>query len=299
MPAINAFAFFIYNLPIVGKRLLSRWYWNDNGAVILLYHQIDSQTFEKHVRWLKKYGKIISIDTLVERIERRQNLENSVVITFDDGWKSNYTEVLPVVKKYNVPIIVYLVSDTVGTEIEFWWVTGNNLRATLTSTQGEVLDSDYYEAIPNKQKNAEIREAMERLQYSAQARCALLLPEIKEMLDSNLVTFGSHSKSHPNLKMTEPEEAAEEIIGSKTSLESQLKVKIAHFAYPHGSYSKPHIDILKDGGYASAVTVLPQLNSVQADLYQLGRIQVVPQASEYTLTMMISGLWHLLGLDVV
>ena len=117
------------------------------------------------------------------------------------------------------------------------------------------------------------------------------------MIKSELVTFSSHSRTHPYLNMAEQEEAEEEIIGSKGDLESKLKVDVAHFSYPHGSYNESDIEMLKGGGYVSAVTIAPGVNSIQADPYQLKRVFVDPRASEYTLAMMITGLWHLMGLN--
>lgn len=45
--------------------------------------------------------------------------EKSVVLTFDDGYTDNYTELLPILKKYNVKATVYIIGDLVGNHPEY------------------------------------------------------------------------------------------------------------------------------------------------------------------------------------
>ena len=48
-------------------------------------------------------------------------------------------------------------------------------------------------------------------------------------------TIGAHTASHPKLSNISEEELRDEIINSADILESELKVKIRHFAYPFGT----------------------------------------------------------------
>ncbi len=45
--------------------------------------------------------------------------EKSVVLTFDDGYTDNCTELLPILKKYNVKATVYIIGDLVGNHHEY------------------------------------------------------------------------------------------------------------------------------------------------------------------------------------
>ncbi len=45
----------------------------------------------------------------------------AVSITFDDGWKNNYTNAFSVIKKYNIPVYIFLVSDFINSKYFLSW----------------------------------------------------------------------------------------------------------------------------------------------------------------------------------
>ena len=59
--------------------------------------------------------------------------------------------------------------------------------------------------------------------------------EIKEMSQAG-ITFGSHTRTHPNLTAVSPRAAEDELVGSKQSIEDALGVAVDAFAYPYGAY---------------------------------------------------------------
>jgi peptidoglycan/xylan/chitin deacetylase (PgdA/CDA1 family) len=58
---------------------------------------------------------------------------------------------------------------------------------------------------------------------------------IKEMQESGLVEFGSHTMNHPNLEKIPLDDAEWEVRESKKQLEDKLKTEICAFAYPYGA----------------------------------------------------------------
>src|SRR5215208_3627556 len=81
---------------------------------ILCYHNFNPtlpgsmslkpKRLEEQIKWLKDNGfNIIPLKTAVDYLEgKRSSLPpKSIVITADDGWKSVYTYLLPLVRKYN------------------------------------------------------------------------------------------------------------------------------------------------------------------------------------------------------
>ena len=60
-------------------------------------------------------------------------------------------------------------------------------------------------------------------------------PDLREMADSGLVEFGSHTMRHRNLAQAPLEEARWELEESKHRLEDMLGHEIPFFAYPYGA----------------------------------------------------------------
>ncbi len=92
---------------------------------MLLYHSVDDsgsvisislQQFKEQMRYLKNSGyETISLDRYVGYVMGLSNFpEKSVVITFDDGFKNNYTEAFPLLKKYGFTATVFISTDHVG-----------------------------------------------------------------------------------------------------------------------------------------------------------------------------------------
>lgn len=94
---------------------------------VLLYHdficeisennQIDFnyvnsvQSFEENIKTLIENGyTIISL----EEINKEDLPQKPIVITFDDGYYSNYEYIYPILKKYNTKASIFIVTDKIG-----------------------------------------------------------------------------------------------------------------------------------------------------------------------------------------
>ena len=90
------------------------------GAVILLYHHVAEDTppsttispadFEAHLSYLRDNGfTVVGLDRAIESLRSNQALpEKSVVITFDDGYSSIYSEAFPLLQSYGYPFTLFL-----------------------------------------------------------------------------------------------------------------------------------------------------------------------------------------------
>ncbi|MBN1499386.1 MAG: polysaccharide deacetylase family protein [Spirochaetes bacterium] len=88
---------------------------------VLLYHNIDgkgpfsvtSEQLREQFLYLKKNGvKVVPLADLLNRLENPVPFDgNVVVITFDDGYKSMYSKLLPIVKEFNYPVTLFVYLD--------------------------------------------------------------------------------------------------------------------------------------------------------------------------------------------
>ena len=97
------------------------------GLPVLMYHKIDSSIppdhlnvrcdqFEKQLQFLnsRKYSTI-SFGQLLDYVRTGIPLPpRPVMITFDDGYKNNFTQMYPLLKKYNCLGNIYLVSSFIN-----------------------------------------------------------------------------------------------------------------------------------------------------------------------------------------
>jgi peptidoglycan/xylan/chitin deacetylase (PgdA/CDA1 family) len=108
-----------------------QWYLQGPGEVIvpiLLYHHIAvlqneniyyvlPAAFERQMNLLHEWGyTTISVELMVRAIKEGAELPpKPIILTFDDGSETIYTNALPIMQKYNFTGTVYLVYNYVGT----------------------------------------------------------------------------------------------------------------------------------------------------------------------------------------
>jgi peptidoglycan/xylan/chitin deacetylase (PgdA/CDA1 family) len=115
--------------------------WNPSGVEsrgyqlvpILCYHNIGVQTkgrllmaasaFEEQMRYLKREGyHVITLKQFLEYTALRQQLpRKTVVLTFDDGWKSFKEFAYPLLKELGFPATLFIYTDFIGARIALSW----------------------------------------------------------------------------------------------------------------------------------------------------------------------------------
>jgi len=93
---------------------------------VLVYHNfsktksdktaVGQDNFEAQMKYLKQNGfHVVSIDQLLDFIDYKEQLpEKSIVITFDDAWRSIFDIALPILIKYNFPATFFIYTDFIG-----------------------------------------------------------------------------------------------------------------------------------------------------------------------------------------
>lgn len=96
------------------------------------YMQTTQKVFEEQISGLLKYGyKIIDYDDLIAYNKGEKKLPKHVcLVDFDDGYIGNYTIAANIIKKYNIPVTIFIVDNLVGTEGYMSWNQIRELKQT-------------------------------------------------------------------------------------------------------------------------------------------------------------------------
>lgn len=96
------------------------------------YMQTTKKVFEEQISGLLKWGyKVIDYDDLIAYDKGEKKLPKHVcLIDFDDGYVGNYTIAADIIKKYNIPVTIFVVDNLVGTEGYMTWDQIRELKKT-------------------------------------------------------------------------------------------------------------------------------------------------------------------------
>ncbi len=299
--AVLYYSGLIYLYRKISSKLVRR-----NDIKILAYHKISDDLpnylglnttiagFEKQIRYLKQHYNVISLSDAVDLIQSGEKLsEDVVVITFDDGYKDNYTNAFPIIKKYNIPVTIFLAAGLIGSKRNLWF---GNITEMLTGTTKNSIDLEIfglgkYPIDRLKQKEKAIitiikyakklrKEEIQSLIKCISEKLEINYSESEQMLSwdeiiemkKNGVSFGTHTMTHTILTNISLKESEYEIVESKRLIEERLKAKVSFLSYPNGSaadFNKEIIKILKDNGFSCACTLVSGANNT--DLFALKR----------------------------
>lgn len=94
------------------------------------------------MEYLQKGYTFISIDQLPNLISHFTffNSHRFVCITFDDGYRDNYTLAYPLLKRLEVPFTVYVSTGFIDNRLPMWWYPGENLG--ISTDELRALDAD-------------------------------------------------------------------------------------------------------------------------------------------------------------
>jgi peptidoglycan/xylan/chitin deacetylase (PgdA/CDA1 family) len=209
--------------------MLKKWLIGKT-PIVIMYHSIghpggfsniSEKRFEEHVRWISRNCKVVETDDILPISGNKKK----VALTFDDGLSSFYENAIPIIKKYNVPATLFILSEMVK-------------KNTKTKTERII-----------KKRLSTPEEIMGR-------------EEIFEIKKEKIITIGSHTATHPKLPKLESEkDVIEEVKGSKVDIENEMDVDITCFSYPHSKYdvrshravSEVYLNAVRGGGETSVI----------------------------------------------
>lgn len=268
-------------VPFLFREILQR-----KKVSIVMLHDPAPEMAERTFRFLARHYHIISLDEFLEAHrggDAGRLPAKALIITLDDGHIGNY-RLLPVIKKLNIPVTIFLCAGIINTRRQYWFqyqYPGLSKPALKQMTNRERLEALARAGFRPEQEWAEPR--------------ALNATQIQEM--TPYVNFQGHTVFHPCLPKCDGAEAFHEIAGCREILEQNFHLNINAMAYPNGDYSERDIELIKQAGYACAITVDYGFNSIHTDPYRLRRLSLDDTDNIDAVAVKASGAWtYLLNL---
>ena len=227
-------------------------------TVIFCYHrlvdkirypgtEITPAAFEAQMKELKDRGiTVIGMQDLLAWRRGEKNIPpRCAVITFDDGWKSQYEVAWPIMKKFGYPLTLFIYTEGVrggllgGGEAITW--------EQLADMRDNGVDIEAHTAT-----HQDLREG------------------------HNIMVFAPGAK-RTKKKLTGPEYEQwlqSEVVAPKQLLEQRLGIKVNCFAVPFGNYNEHVKEMARNAGYEAMFTVYGQPITFSSPLDSLGRYAI-------------------------
>jgi peptidoglycan/xylan/chitin deacetylase (PgdA/CDA1 family) len=231
-------------------------------ACILVYHRIADvgfldrtvddwnvppDMFERQIASLAKFAEIVPLPDLPGKLRLLSCPARPLVaLTFDDGYANFCTQALPILRRYQAPATVFVVTSLIGQP------------GPLPFDRWSLKHSD---------------------RVSPEVWRSLNWAEIETCLESGLVTVGGHSHRHRKGLQATHAELVAEAEESRAVLSSRLgEAGSRAYAYPYGSrrlgYVPPaYVEAVRAAGYELAVTTDLGLADGASDPYLLPRVE--------------------------
>jgi peptidoglycan/xylan/chitin deacetylase (PgdA/CDA1 family) len=210
--------------------------------------EITPAAFEAQMKELKDRGiTVISMQDLLAWKRGEKNIPpRCAVVTFDDGWKSQYEVAWPIMKKYGYPFTMFIYTEG---------VRGGSLGG------GEAIT---WEQLADMRDNGVDIEA-----HSATHQ------DLRE--GHTIMVVANPGGKRARTKLTGPQYeqwVQNEVVGSKQLLEQRLGIKVNCFAVPFGNYNEHVKELARNASYEAMFTVYGQPITFTSSLDSIGRYAI-------------------------
>jgi len=209
--------------------------------------EITPADFEAQMKQLKDSGiTVISMQDLLAWKRGEKNIPpRCAVITFDDGWKSQYDVGWPIMKKFGYPFTMFIYTEG---------VRGGSLGG------GEAIT---WEQLSDMRDNGIDIEA-----HTATHQ---------DLREGHNIMLAAPGGKRTKTKLTGPayeQWVRNEVVGCKELLEQRLGIKVNCFAVPFGNYNEHVKELARSAGYEAMFTVYGQPITFTSPLDSLGRYAI-------------------------
>lgn len=254
-------------------------------GVVLNYHVMHADSIAAHLDVLDALFDIVPIEGLLA--PDRPPVDGAggrvrAVLTFDDGKRSNGTEVAPALRRRGIPATFFVTSEPCRTGGLHWFDLARRIERARREREAEAEDVPPLDVRACKRSDAARRDALlgelaDRMGVDTRPRDdddRPLSPEEVGALARDGFEIGSHSATHAILTLESEERVWRELVESKRRIGEWIGAEVRHFAYPNGNASDATEALTRRAGYVSAWTAVQRWVGERENEHRLPRIQI-------------------------
>lgn len=211
---------------------------------------LPQREFGRQLDLLRRTHEIIAITELAADHAGRKP---RAVITFDDAYAGALEAGTAELQARGLPATIFVTPSFVG-GASFWW-------DRFARADGQGLEPRWREQALREFRGM---DAEITAWAASAARPEQTVPshqrgaseaDLRRAEGTGLITFGSHTWSHPNLARLGPAELAEELVRPLEWLKQRFANALPLLAYPYGCYNQEVIAAVRRHGYQSAFRI--------------------------------------------
>ncbi len=253
---------------------------------VLAYHTVvNSEVFEMQLQYLRENYNIIDLAYLESHLYKGKKLpENAVLLTFDDGDYSVLEAGMPLLKKYNIPSVLFVITNLIDTNKSFWWERAKAFYENSDFSNHQIGKKiSELKELPNNLRLEELEKMPEVPTRH------LSVKNLKDIESSGMVIC-NHTHTHPILNKCSKNEVKLEVTRAIEMLESWGFNNNRIFAYPNGNFNSETEKILKHSGISMAFLFDHKVNSENINPMRISRIRVDSDTEIDEFKVKVSGL---------
>ena len=287
------------------KRALERR--REPAGRILCFHRVNDEKdpfspamstrlFDQEMRFLSRHYRVVSLRELLSLLAGGSS-EPVIAITLDDGYQDNFHNAFPILQRYKLPATIFLTTGGIDGAEPLWF---EQLAQVIKRTAQESIDLEMdlprrfwmrtpaerlesndrlfglLRTMPDSERRQWLDCIFRQLGVVAEndfGNRMLTWDQIR-LMQTEGITFGGHTVTHPFLSRLTPEQVAWEIGECKRRIEEELQTPANYFAYPNGrkeDFGEWNKAMLREAGYQAAVTTIWGVNYPSTDCMELRR----------------------------
>lgn len=259
--------------------------------------------FEAQMAHLARRYRVLTFGDAMKLLQAGELPPRAVTVTFDDGYVDNYEYAWPVLKKYDIPATLFVVTGVLDRSAFLWWdaigrAVPDLLRQWRLGWGRQIgLPQGVQDILTQAAVSGDIRSAGQQLgnvlnalpREPRQQLIGTLLSTTTSMTinDELMLTWeqvramhregweiGAHTVTHAFVDELDEASVRREIQTSIHRVEQELNRPVRVFSYPRGRVADHVKTVLRDLRVEAAVSTEPGQNRRGVDMYHLKRFDM-------------------------